>query len=167
MERGYAGTSIRDIAEHLGMTKGSLYYHFTSKEDLLDAMVQPLLEGMESLARRAAGESMDEEQLLTELVDLFCGAGAALGICLQDPSALHHLAQRHDIRARFLAMEAALAPSGTPHDVLRATCALGAVHAGTLKVADRGRGAVIPGPALTPAQRALVVRAGLAALRTG
>ena len=37
-ERGYRGTSIRDIAEAVGMLPGSVYYHFASKEDLLIAV---------------------------------------------------------------------------------------------------------------------------------
>lgn len=42
-ERGYAGTSIRDISEALGVTKAALYYHFASKDDILRAIVdQPI-----------------------------------------------------------------------------------------------------------------------------
>jgi AcrR family transcriptional regulator len=37
-ERGYAVTSMRDIAADSGMLAGSLYYHFASKEDLLVAV---------------------------------------------------------------------------------------------------------------------------------
>jgi AcrR family transcriptional regulator len=37
-ERGYAVTSMRDIAAASGMLAGSLYYHFASKEDLLVAV---------------------------------------------------------------------------------------------------------------------------------
>jgi TetR/AcrR family transcriptional regulator, cholesterol catabolism regulator len=32
--RGFAGTSIRDIASSVGMLSGSMYYHFRSKEEL-------------------------------------------------------------------------------------------------------------------------------------
>src|SRR5215212_765647 len=34
-ERGYAGTSLGDLAKALGMQKASLYHHIASKEDLL------------------------------------------------------------------------------------------------------------------------------------
>jgi len=41
---GFAGTSIRDIAADLGLTKAALYYHFSSKEELLHELVaQPIL----------------------------------------------------------------------------------------------------------------------------
>ena len=38
-ERGFEGTSIRDIAEALGMTKSSLYYHFDGKEAIIQALL--------------------------------------------------------------------------------------------------------------------------------
>lgn len=34
-EKGYHGSSTRDIAEHLGIQQGSLYYYFESKEEAL------------------------------------------------------------------------------------------------------------------------------------
>jgi AcrR family transcriptional regulator len=62
-ERGYAATSVRDIAERLGLTVPVLYYHFGSKDGLLAALVEPLVEDGEALlaalGRRArrAGEA--------------------------------------------------------------------------------------------------------------
>lgn len=38
-QRGYLGTSMRDIAKELGMTKGALYKHYTSKQEILDSIV--------------------------------------------------------------------------------------------------------------------------------
>lgn len=34
-EQGYEKTSLREIAERLGVTKAALYYHFERKEDIL------------------------------------------------------------------------------------------------------------------------------------
>ena len=33
-QRGYLGTSMSDIANELGMTKGALYKHYTSKQEI-------------------------------------------------------------------------------------------------------------------------------------
>ncbi|HHH84540.1 MAG TPA: TetR/AcrR family transcriptional regulator, partial [Firmicutes bacterium] len=34
IREGYEGVSIKNITDALGITKGSLYYHYTGKEDL-------------------------------------------------------------------------------------------------------------------------------------
>ena len=39
-ERGYHGTSIGDLAEAMGVQKGSLYAHIASKQDLLHATMR-------------------------------------------------------------------------------------------------------------------------------
>jgi AcrR family transcriptional regulator len=41
-EHGYEKTSLREIAEHLGVTKAALYYHFRTKEDLLVSIFEDL-----------------------------------------------------------------------------------------------------------------------------
>jgi len=40
LERGYHGTSIDDITQAAGLTKGALYWHFKSKEDLLKRIME-------------------------------------------------------------------------------------------------------------------------------
>ncbi|WP_211517224.1 TetR/AcrR family transcriptional regulator [Geodermatophilus africanus] len=39
-ERGYAATSVQEVADRVGVLKGSLYHYFSSKEDLLYRIVQ-------------------------------------------------------------------------------------------------------------------------------
>ncbi|MFG3260492.1 TetR/AcrR family transcriptional regulator [Streptomyces sp. NPDC048172] len=41
-EQGYEKTSLREIAERLDVTKAALYYHFKTKEDILDSLFQDL-----------------------------------------------------------------------------------------------------------------------------
>ena len=49
VERGYEATSLREIAEAVGVTKAALYYHFTSKDELLRALIEPLEEFQQRL----------------------------------------------------------------------------------------------------------------------
>ncbi|MBO8202650.1 TetR/AcrR family transcriptional regulator [Streptomyces smyrnaeus] len=44
-ERGYEKTSLREIAEQLGVTKAALYYHFKTKEDLLTSLFEDMVLG--------------------------------------------------------------------------------------------------------------------------
>ncbi|WP_027876335.1 TetR/AcrR family transcriptional regulator [Meiothermus cerbereus] len=39
-ERGYAATSLEDLARTLGLTKAAVYHHFASKRALLEALLQ-------------------------------------------------------------------------------------------------------------------------------
>jgi AcrR family transcriptional regulator len=41
-ERGYDGVSLEDVAERLDVTKGSLYYYFASKDELVTAAIETL-----------------------------------------------------------------------------------------------------------------------------
>jgi AcrR family transcriptional regulator len=56
-ERGYAGTSIRDIARALSVQGASLYAHVTSKEDVLWAIVDRAASRFEAAADQAATEA--------------------------------------------------------------------------------------------------------------
>ena len=51
-EKGFARTSVRDIAQAAGITDAAIYYHFASKRDLFEALVEErgftaALEGLE------------------------------------------------------------------------------------------------------------------------
>jgi TetR/AcrR family transcriptional regulator, cholesterol catabolism regulator len=41
--KGIANTTMRDIADEVGILHGSLYYHFGSKEQLLDEILRPVM----------------------------------------------------------------------------------------------------------------------------
>lgn len=53
-ERGYDNTSTNDILAEIGIARGTLYYHFKSKEDILDAMIERVLNKTISNAKKVA-----------------------------------------------------------------------------------------------------------------
>jgi len=48
-EQGYEKTSLREIAEHLGVTKAALYYYFKSKEDIVRSLVEDYVADLDEL----------------------------------------------------------------------------------------------------------------------
>mgnify|MGYP001396181144 FL=1 len=64
LEKGYHGTSIDDITKAAGLTKGALYWHFGSKEDLLKRIVEEFerrfLDGLIQAVKDAQGDILDK-----------------------------------------------------------------------------------------------------------
>jgi AcrR family transcriptional regulator len=175
-ERGFAGTSIRDLAERVGMTKASLYYHFASKQVLLVALVQPAMDELTSCALAAESASQPPERLIRRLVDLFDDHRHVLHGMLHDVSARRVLIEQHHVFDGLSRLERALARSADPADLLRARCAIGAIrgafvttdelHASTLNLPPTD-GVGSPRPALSESGRVAVTAAAVAALGSG
>lgn len=55
-QKGYDSTSTNDILEEIGIARGTLYYHFKSKEDILDAMIDRMMGQMLIQAKAVAGQ---------------------------------------------------------------------------------------------------------------
>lgn len=52
-KRGFHGTSVRDIAERVGVTKTAVLYHFPSKADILAGLADPFLTSLETGVKSA------------------------------------------------------------------------------------------------------------------
>ena len=71
-EQGFDGTSLREIAERLNVTKAALYYHFESKDDILLALHMRLHEFGKQALLKMGDEPVTLAQwgdLLDEIVD--------------------------------------------------------------------------------------------------
>lgn len=70
--KGFAGTSIRDIAAASGVQSGSLYYHFASKDDLLFTVHQESLTAMRRNVEAAFADVTDPWERLEEAIVAHC-----------------------------------------------------------------------------------------------
>src|SRR6201992_2213267 len=60
-EQGYEKTSLREIAERLGVTKAALYYHFKSKEDIVHSFTDDYFADLDTLVYWAKSQPRGEE----------------------------------------------------------------------------------------------------------
>ncbi len=67
-ERGYAATSIRDIAAAAGVTSGALYLHVSSKMMILESIMNFALDEMLRMAELATREDHSPAEKLESLV---------------------------------------------------------------------------------------------------
>ena len=44
LSKGYDSTTMQDVMRKLGIAKGTIYHYFSSKEDLLEAVIDSLAE---------------------------------------------------------------------------------------------------------------------------
>ena len=64
-ERGFHGTTIRDVVRGVDMLPGSLYYHFAAKEDLLAAVYAEGVKRISQRVQAAIARRTDPWQRLT------------------------------------------------------------------------------------------------------
>lgn len=64
-ERGYAATRLDDVARAAGVSKGTLYLYYPSKEDLFKAVVRSaILDWLSGFQRKAQDDTLDSTSLL-------------------------------------------------------------------------------------------------------
>ncbi len=76
-ERGFAGTSLQDIADALGITRPALYYYVKSKDELLARLAADVAGGSAAqIAELAARPDLDAAGKLREIARLTVGRQA-------------------------------------------------------------------------------------------
>ncbi|GGX37129.1 TetR/AcrR family transcriptional regulator [Streptomyces noursei] len=107
--QGYNATTVRQIADAAGMLAGSLYYHFDSKESMVDEILAAFLDelwaGYDAVLAAGLGPRETIEALVTESFREIDRHRAAVAIYQKEA---RHLADRHprfgylaDARRRF------------------------------------------------------------------
>ncbi len=103
-EKGYAATSTRELSERLGFTKAALYYYFRTKDDLLAALIQPVLDELTVLITETPlrATAAARREVLAAYIDIGTAHLDLLRVLTQDPSVTRSPPSRwHTPRCRF------------------------------------------------------------------
>jgi AcrR family transcriptional regulator len=157
-ERGFAETSTRELSERLGFTKAALYYHFRTKDDLLAALIQPVLDQLTALITQTPlrSSAAARRQVLAAYVDIGTAHLDLLRVLTQDPSVARRPASAAHIslQERMLQLLAGHeAPNLT--EQIRARAALAAIRGALLHADPEDDPAVIRAAILAAACGAL------------
>jgi AcrR family transcriptional regulator len=90
----FAGTSLQMIADEIGFTKAAVYHHFHTREDLLTAVVQPLvdeLRGSIEAAEARRSPHARAEHMLTSYADLVVRNRSLMSVLAGDPGVIDML----------------------------------------------------------------------------
>ena len=125
-EHGYANTSTRRIADAVGMRQASLYHHFATKDDILDALLAGTVEAPLHLAAELDAEGGAPVQqlytlMVSDVAQLCRGAWNLGALYLLPELRVDRFAQfrrrRAELRERYrMLAEAVIADCGGPVD---------------------------------------------------
>ena len=110
-EKGYEATSIQEIAEEVGILKGSLYYYIETKEDLLFGVIKAAYDAalgvVRELERRDGGALELIEALVYRHAEVFAATQVQSSVFFKEFRALSDDRQKEireagDIYSRFL-----------------------------------------------------------------
>ncbi len=136
-DQGFDGTSMREIAERLHLSKPAIYYHFASKDEILMALHMRLHEFGKAALARLAGQTVTLQiwgSLLDDLLDQMLAQRKIFLMHERNQAALEklhskdHDDEHDDIQQRF--RQALADPSLSLRDRVRMACSLGAVFGG-------------------------------------
>ncbi|MEU1547475.1 TetR/AcrR family transcriptional regulator [Nocardia sp. NPDC005745] len=128
--KGFEQTSLREVADAVGITKASLYYHYASKLDLLLAIIDPIVDHMRSVVNDLDQVPHDAESirqvLRTYLRGLIHHRDAGALVVRDTVAIINAMADRYpDLMDASQALREWLAgPDATEEAQLRACAAL-------------------------------------------
>ncbi|GED86787.1 TetR family transcriptional regulator [Streptomyces sp. 6-11-2] len=132
--QGYEATSLREIAERLGITKAALYYHFNGKEDIVRSLFTEHLEALDELvdwARTQPPGPRLRAQTIDRMIDLVSRQGLqAVRFAFANQHVVKELhSGRENVFERLTALfDALTGPDASVEEALRIRMALFSVN---------------------------------------
>ena len=96
----FAGTSLQMIADEVGVTKSAVHHHFRTRDELLNAVVEPLLGEVRRAVEAAEGKRgrrARAERMLSGFVDVAVKNRMLLPTLIGDPGAVETLRSRTEV----------------------------------------------------------------------
>ena len=134
VKNGFAATRLEDVAKLAGVTKGTIYFYFETKERVFEEMIrhnaQPMFANLQELASRLEGSHVDR---LRALLTFMYGQIAENHVCretfrflIAEGRRFPHLVDRHfdELVEPFLAQLRVLLQAGVAAGEFRATPAI-------------------------------------------
>jgi AcrR family transcriptional regulator len=141
LKQGYEHTSLREIAERVEVTKAALYYHFKTKEDLLQAIADSLSRPLDELLAWAKGRPRDaalRAEVLERYADALAAAEPLFRLVQDNQAVLREMQIGITYKERAQRLVQLIEPEdGGLADSVRAFTALLAVHAAHFALRDR------------------------------
>lgn len=97
-DHGVNGTSLQMIADHMGVSKASVYYQFHSKDDIVLAVIRPVFADLDQLATAIEAEERGparQEAAITGFVELAVRHRRVTAVFYRDP-AIDTLVNSHE-----------------------------------------------------------------------
>ncbi|MCX5391452.1 helix-turn-helix domain-containing protein [Streptomyces sp. NPDC006482] len=133
-EQGYEKTSLREIAEHLDVTKAALYYHFKTKEDIIIGIFQDLTRPVDELitwAREQPRTLEVREEILRRYQASLISAYPLFRFMQENQAAVRELSIGLTFKERMLELSGLIQePDFAVRDRVRCVSAIFTLHAG-------------------------------------
>ncbi|MBO1333888.1 TetR/AcrR family transcriptional regulator [Streptomyces sp. VRA16 Mangrove soil] len=141
-EQGYEKTSLREIAERLGVTKAALYYHFKTKEDIVVSLFSDLMTPIDELITWAGEQphpvSLEtKREILTRYGKALTGAAPLFRFMQENQAQMRELSIGENFKDRMHALLHELLPEEVSlSNRVRCFSALFSMHAGMFVLRD-------------------------------
>lgn len=121
-EKDYEKTTMRDVMESVGIAKGTIYHYFSSKEELLEAVVEEIVDEditrKQALLAETSGNALDKLRVLITSGNLADGNVEVLGHLHRPGNVGMHTRQLAVAIARLAPLYAALFEQGIEEGLL-------------------------------------------------
>lgn len=139
-EQGYEKTSLREIAEHLDVTKAALYYHFKTKEEILvsvyDDLTQPILDLIE-WGRQQPHTLETKQEIIRRYSEILTGATKLFRFMQENQATVRELRIGETFKERMQGLrEIVVDPDADLVAQVRSVSALFTLHAGMFLLQD-------------------------------